>query len=772
MPDLATLSRNITDQRGEFRRLSSKNNQTISDISGTISKHFVGLRGSLEDQAFSQRQNNTAIDNLGNKIDSSSELIRQSVTVQNDMIGILRNSNTLLGQIAKNIDRIVRSGGENNNNESLAQRAQNAIGAFTRAGAGRMLGMGALGALGGAVGLQTLFGGQTQNNNQQPTPSSPPGSVSPTAPGAPGAPPASPTGNTNQPAVRPTNFTGSRQESFSRIEQAARAAGSPDPKLTASIAMLESGWLGSRMSRLNNPFGQTITRGQIGREGIVDGTIGADGQLHAVYDNLESAIRHHLRRWGSRYVADNPELSLSNLVTGGYNVVDPNWSSKIISIFRGSAGNTTQPGQTQSPAGNLPIGGNVPRMPEANQPQTGQPQQQSPAGNLPIGAQVPSISPGNIRAQGDTGRPVGPTAQTTPGTTSTSAVDLAASMVGRNRRGSLDYMARGGVTNRGEAWCAQFVNATLSQTGQRGTESAVANSFQTWGSAVQPDQVRPGDVVLQTRGRAANQVGGHVGIATGVVRDGQIEMIAGNSGGGQVRRYFVPVDSNLMVRRGAGAGGLPFNANSVQPGSDLPGSRPNVNEQQGGPGGAAQQGPGGQNGIPGMPQGMGNILGMLGGMGGLGGLGMGMGRMGGIGAFANLAMGLSGALMNNNVFGGGNLNSPIPTNEPTAVPQQISNQRSPFANLDSNAPLQMFFEADRIMRRRSETREIDVAAQQREVNSNRPQAIASPGQQTGNQTRTIINDTENRNTQVNTLPTWENEVYRWLGIRGSGSMVA
>lgn len=132
-------------------------------------------------------------------------------------------------------------------------------------------------------------------------------------------------------------FTGSQQEAFKKIEEAARAAGSPDPKITASIAMLESGYLTSRMARGNNPFGQTITRSQIGSNGIVGGTVGADGQLHAIYDSLESAVKHHVSKWGGRYKGDAKE-TLRNLVGGGYNTVNPSWAPHVYSIYRRNAG--------------------------------------------------------------------------------------------------------------------------------------------------------------------------------------------------------------------------------------------------------------------------------------------------------------------------------------------------------------------------------------------------------------------------------------------------
>ncbi|MCC6780940.1 MAG: glucosaminidase domain-containing protein [Hyphomicrobiales bacterium] len=114
-----------------------------------------------------------------------------------------------------------------------------------------------------------------------------------------------------------------RAEAFKRIRDAAAAAGSPDPDTTAAIAMHESGWLSSRISREgNNPFGQT-TRGP--------GIIGKDGQSHKVYGSLDEAVKHHVDRWGSRY-GSTPEETLQGLVRGGYNTTDPRWSRAIGSI--------------------------------------------------------------------------------------------------------------------------------------------------------------------------------------------------------------------------------------------------------------------------------------------------------------------------------------------------------------------------------------------------------------------------------------------------------
>ncbi|WP_080587075.1 phage tail tape measure protein [Bradyrhizobium japonicum] len=111
----------------------------------------------------------------------------------------------------------------------------------------------------------------------------------------------------------------------------------------------------------------------------------------------------------------------------------------------------------------------------------------------------------------------------------------------------------GDVRGKSNAWCARFVNKALAEAGGRGTGSAVANSFQRYGSAVNPSDVMRNDVLLQTKGLGYNQPGGHVGLATGETRmvNGrlQLKMIAGNDND-SVREHWIDADKNLMVRRG------------------------------------------------------------------------------------------------------------------------------------------------------------------------------------------------------------------------------
>lgn len=125
----------------------------------------------------------------------------------------------------------------------------------------------------------------------------------------------------------------------------------------------------------------------------------------------------------------------------------------------------------------------------------------------------------------------------------------------------------GDVRGRSNAWCARFVNKALEAAGGNGTGSAVANSFQKWGSAISPPDVKRNDVLLETQGRGYNQPGGHVGLATGETRmqNGrlQIKMLAGNDGD-SVREHWIDADKNLMVRRGNPIGQVPSPADAVK----------------------------------------------------------------------------------------------------------------------------------------------------------------------------------------------------------------
>jgi len=74
----------------------------------------------------------------------------------------------------------------------------------------------------------------------------------------------------------------------------------------------------------------------------------------------------------------------------------------------------------------------------------------------------------------------------------------------------------------GSLWCARFMNMVLEKTGHKGTGSAMANSFASYGTRVSGPQV--GAIAVMGR-----RGGGHVGIITGIDSSGNPIMISGNN---------------------------------------------------------------------------------------------------------------------------------------------------------------------------------------------------------------------------------------------------
>ena len=94
----------------------------------------------------------------------------------------------------------------------------------------------------------------------------------------------------------------------------------------------------------------------------------------------------------------------------------------------------------------------------------------------------------------------------------------------------------------GSLWCARFMNMVLEKTGHRGTGSAMANSFASYGHRVSGPEV--GAIAVMGR-----RGGGHVGIITGVDAHGNPIMISGNNGNrvreapvsrGRIYAYVMP----------------------------------------------------------------------------------------------------------------------------------------------------------------------------------------------------------------------------------------
>lgn len=138
-------------------------------------------------------------------------------------------------------------------------------------------------------------------------------------------------------------------------------------------------------------------------------------------------------------------------------------------------------------------------------------------------------------------------------------IDVAGRALGLNeseKKAALnDYLTTGGVNidPATRAWCADFVQATLAQSGMEGTGSGMARSYLEWGQPV--DQPQRGDIAVFSRGDP-NGPFGHVGFFEGYNPDGTIKVLGGNQGDSVSIASYSP-DQLLGFRR---ADGQPGNA--------------------------------------------------------------------------------------------------------------------------------------------------------------------------------------------------------------------
>lgn len=77
-------------------------------------------------------------------------------------------------------------------------------------------------------------------------------------------------------------------------------------------------------------------------------------------------------------------------------------------------------------------------------------------------------------------------------------------------------------TRRSRRWCAEFMNMVERKMGRRGTGSAMAKSFASYGRRV--SNPRPGDIAVLSR-----KGGGHVGYVMSV-QGNKVKLISGNHG--------------------------------------------------------------------------------------------------------------------------------------------------------------------------------------------------------------------------------------------------
>ena len=110
------------------------------------------------------------------------------------------------------------------------------------------------------------------------------------------------TDSTSPASPGPMGGTPSQQQAFKKVyDIAARVGGANFPEIVAAQAMHETGYLANPDSVYfktgkTNAFGQTINASEVGTNGIVD-KIYFRNRYWAVYDSLESSVKHNIKLW-------------------------------------------------------------------------------------------------------------------------------------------------------------------------------------------------------------------------------------------------------------------------------------------------------------------------------------------------------------------------------------------------------------------------------------------------------------------------------------------
>lgn len=101
-------------------------------------------------------------------------------------------------------------------------------------------------------------------------------------------------------------------------------------------------------------------------------------------------------------------------------------------------------------------------------------------------------------------------------------------------------------------WCAAFVNAVLEMDGIPNLDTIdhryplLARSFLGWGNAVDPKDIRKGDLVIFPRGKESWK--GHVGFYAGTNQNGYWVILGGNQNNTVNYRLYNPKHA-LGIRR-------------------------------------------------------------------------------------------------------------------------------------------------------------------------------------------------------------------------------
>lgn len=109
-----------------------------------------------------------------------------------------------------------------------------------------------------------------------------------------------------------------------------------------------------------------------------------------------------------------------------------------------------------------------------------------------------------------------------------------------------EYLSTVGLSGDETPWCAAFVNWCLRECGLPGTGAPNARSFLGWGEEVRLADIKPGDIVVYSRGSASWQ--GHVNIFVERAANGDLICVGGNQSNAVTKAAF-KTDRLLGVRR-------------------------------------------------------------------------------------------------------------------------------------------------------------------------------------------------------------------------------
>lgn len=126
-------------------------------------------------------------------------------------------------------------------------------------------------------------------------------------------------------------------------------------------------------------------------------------------------------------------------------------------------------------------------------------------------------------------------------------VDLAATFLGvkeipgpKNNPQILEFL-KGISSNEDTPWCAAFVNYCLTHSGQKGSGSAMARSFETSKNFTHNTLYMPGSIVTRYRGEKSKGLG-HVGFAVGVDQKKSLVAFLGGNQGDSVSVSWQPTN--------------------------------------------------------------------------------------------------------------------------------------------------------------------------------------------------------------------------------------